>query len=1104
MKKLILLVILFLSAKSFAQTNGITYQAVILNPSGEQLPGVNNTNAPMVGKDICLRFQFIDEFSNLEYQETIQTKTDTFGMVNLVIGSGNQTAGYAASFETIEWDALKKSLVVSINTSGSCSSFTEISNQPFTAVPFAFSAINAGNVTGVVDIQNGGTNAVTVEGAKTNLGLENVDNTNDLEKLISTATQNALNLNTDAITVEAKTARAAELLLRDDLATEATTARAAELLLRDDLATEAITARAAELVLTNNLATETTRAGLAEVANSIAISDEAARATDAEGVLTTAISDEAVRATDAEVANVDAILAEAVTARAAELANAASILVETSARTTSDGLQNTAISDNASAITAETSARTTSDGLQNTAISDNASAITAETSARTTSDGLQNTAITANASAITAETSARTTADGLQNTAIAANSSAITAETSARTTAITIETSARTTADGLQNTAIAANSSAITAETTARTDGDVANAGLISAETSARTTADGLQNTAITANASAISAETTARTDGDVANAGLISAETSARATADGLQNTAIAANASAITAETSARTTSDGLQNTAITDEAARAGLAEVANTTAIGLKEDKINKSIDGTFASNSDVLFPTEKATKTYVDAQVTTVTTGKFVDLTTDQTVAGDKTFSNNTIVNGTSIANSFKTPAGKSSQFLKADGSVDSNNYFLPNTSNIAIGYVAGTGGQGAHSIAIGSNVAQGAQAEGGVGLGYAAAQYSQGLNAVAIGSFAGNNGQHDNSIVINASGNSLNGNVNSGLYIDPIRSASGASSLFYDATTKEITYDTVAQNFVDLTTDQKVKGVKTFTSNGTFNGVTIGTGNATGGQNLAVGDGAMNGTSTGVRNTAIGFYSMHHYVGTYLDNNTSIGYYNLVSLTTGSGNTSVGAESMMALSTGTENTSLGNQSLINTTGNNNVGIGKRAGQTISSGSQNTIIGTNADVGTDSLNNATAIGYNAFVDKSNTIQLGNGSVTAVQLGTGTNVTLETGAVKLTGGTLAAGKVLTSDAYGLASWESPASAVGTSVTEVDDEFSATASQNSFTLTQTPSTMSKVKMYINGVRISNTAYSASTSTLTYVPVNNGGYVLTVGDRIQFDYFY
>jgi hypothetical protein len=33
--------------------------------------------------------------------------------------------------------------------------------------------------------------------------------------------------------------------------------------------------------------------------------------------------------------------------------------------------------------------------------------------------------------------------------------------------------------------------------------------------------------------------------------------------------------------------------------------------------VKEATANKSIDGTFASNSDIKFPTEKATKTYVD-------------------------------------------------------------------------------------------------------------------------------------------------------------------------------------------------------------------------------------------------------------------------------------------------------------------------------------------------------------------------------------------------------------------------------------------------------------------------------------------------------
>ena len=197
MRKIFLLFIFFVVANTFAQTNGINYQAIILNPKGEQLPGVNNSSSPLVNKNICMVFKFIDEFSNVEYQETVQTKTDAFGMVNLVIGSGNQTAGYASSFKDIVWGTSKKSLIVGINTEGSCSNYVEISNQDFNYVPLAFSAINAENVTGVVGIENGGTNATTFLGARTNLGIENVDNTSDLNKPISAVTQIALNLKED-------------------------------------------------------------------------------------------------------------------------------------------------------------------------------------------------------------------------------------------------------------------------------------------------------------------------------------------------------------------------------------------------------------------------------------------------------------------------------------------------------------------------------------------------------------------------------------------------------------------------------------------------------------------------------------------------------------------------------------------------------------------------------------------------------------------------------------------------------------------------------------------------------------------------------------------
>ncbi|MFD3407381.1 hypothetical protein SKC37_01815 [Aquirufa sp. HETE-83D] len=74
----------------------------------------------------------------------------------------------------------------------------------------------------------------------------------------------------------------------------------------------------------------------------------------------------------------------------------------------------------------------------------------------------------------------------------------------------------------------------------------------------------------------------------------------------------------------------------------------------------------------------------------------------------------------------------------------------------------------------------------------------------------------------------------------------------------------------------------------------------------------------------------------------------------------------------------------------------------------------------------------------------------------------------------------------------------------VREVSDEFTATVGQTSFTITQTKSSNSTLKLYINGVRISKAAISLTGTTLTYIPANNETYSLIAGDRIQIDYYY
>jgi hypothetical protein len=199
MKKTLLFLAFILSTFSFAQTNGITYQAVIYSANGESVPGINNSNAPLANRKICLQFSIVDDFSQTEYQEKVTVTTDDYGMVNLIIGTGAQTGGYANSFETIVWNSAKKYLKVSLDQSGNCNSFDEISNQVLSYVPFALAANSASSVSGIVGIANGGTNASTVLGAKTNLQLQNVDNTADLNKPVSTLTQLALDSKVDKV-----------------------------------------------------------------------------------------------------------------------------------------------------------------------------------------------------------------------------------------------------------------------------------------------------------------------------------------------------------------------------------------------------------------------------------------------------------------------------------------------------------------------------------------------------------------------------------------------------------------------------------------------------------------------------------------------------------------------------------------------------------------------------------------------------------------------------------------------------------------------------------------------------------------------------------------
>ena len=150
MKKITLLTVFGLfTLLNFSQNDGISYQAVIYNPNGEELPGYNNEMSPLVNSDICLRFSIYG--NGIEYQEIVQTSTDQFGMVNLKIGVNQQTGGYANGFNNINWnDGNEKAMSVELDADAYCDGFEQISFQNFSYVPFAFYADD----TNTEDIEN--------------------------------------------------------------------------------------------------------------------------------------------------------------------------------------------------------------------------------------------------------------------------------------------------------------------------------------------------------------------------------------------------------------------------------------------------------------------------------------------------------------------------------------------------------------------------------------------------------------------------------------------------------------------------------------------------------------------------------------------------------------------------------------------------------------------------------------------------------------------------------------------------------------------------------------------------------------------------------------
>lgn len=188
MKKLLLTLGCFICLLSqiIAQTDGITYQAVIISPNVLELPGIDSEDNYLPSTTIAIRFTIYDSGNQIEFQEVQITETDEFGRINLLIGDGDHDY-----FKEISWDGTPKDLKVEIDFDAG-NNFETMSRERLTFLPFAYHRNITATGTLTVDDRTFLNGELQVEGPTNLNSTLNVNNGN--------ATNLTGNLSVDGVT----------------------------------------------------------------------------------------------------------------------------------------------------------------------------------------------------------------------------------------------------------------------------------------------------------------------------------------------------------------------------------------------------------------------------------------------------------------------------------------------------------------------------------------------------------------------------------------------------------------------------------------------------------------------------------------------------------------------------------------------------------------------------------------------------------------------------------------------------------------------------------------------------------------------------------------
>ena len=187
---------------------------------------------------------------------------------------------------------------------------------------------------------------------------------------------------------------------------------------------------------------------------------------------------------------------------------------------------------------------------------------------------------------------------------------------------------------------------------------------------------------------------------------------------------------------------------------------------------------------------------------------------------------------------------------------------------------------------------------------------------------------------------------------------------------------------------------------------------------------IAIGNSALRATTTGVSNTAVGANALLSNISG--GHNTAMGREVLSKNISGSYNVAIGRNALDANTTEHQNTAIGTYALRRTTGGNNTALGYTAGDNLTSGSYNIAIGTFTSLPSATGNYQINIG-NIIYRTGGTSTAGSGNIGIGTSAPTTKLDID-GQIRVRGGSPGAGKVLTSDADGLATWQAPSSGSG----------------------------------------------------------------------------